>query len=91
RCLYGEDVQAVATDGKRATVTLGGVAGGERLEFDGLVICAGTASRGLAAQLGDRVNIYPVKGYSITVNLADEVSRASAPIVSLLDDETKLV
>ncbi|MDC6679047.1 FAD-dependent oxidoreductase, partial [Leclercia adecarboxylata] len=42
RCLYGEDVQAVATDGKRATVTLGGVAGGERLEFDGLVICAGT-------------------------------------------------
>jgi len=26
-------------------VTLGGVAGGERLEFDGLVICAGTASR----------------------------------------------
>jgi D-amino-acid dehydrogenase len=91
RCLYGEDVQAVATDGKRATVTLGGAAGGERLEFDGLVICAGTASRALAAQLGDRVNIYPVKGYSITVNLADEVSRASAPIVSLLDDETKLV
>ena len=45
----------------------------------------------LAAQLGDRVNIYPVKGYSITVNLTDEISRASAPTVSLLDDETKLV
>ncbi len=83
--------RAVATDGKRATVTLGGVGGSERLEFDGLVICAGTASRGLAAQLGDRVNIYPVKGYSITVNLIDEISRASAPTVSLLDDETKLV
>jgi len=54
-------------------------------------VCAGTASRDLAAQLGDRVNIYPVKGYSITVNLTDEISRASAPIVSLLDDETKLV
>ncbi|PRB84655.1 D-amino acid dehydrogenase [Pseudomonas sp. MYb185] len=91
RCLYGQDVKAVATDGKRASVTLGKDAGDEILQFDGLVVCAGTASRDLAAQLGDRVNIYPVKGYSITVNLTDEISRASAPIVSLLDDETKLV
>lgn len=91
RCLYGEDVKAVATDGKRASVTLGSSAGNEMLQFDGLVVCAGTASRDLAAQLGDRVNIYPVKGYSITVNLNDELSRASAPTVSLLDDETKLV
>jgi D-amino-acid dehydrogenase len=56
-----------------------------------MVVCAGTASRALAAQLGDSVNIYPVKGYSITVNLTDEASRAAAPVVSLLDDETKLV
>ena len=59
--------------------------------FDGIVVCAGVASRDFAAQLGDRVNIYPVKGYSITVNLNDEQSRAGAPNVSLLDDETKLV
>ena len=91
RCLYGEDVKGVSTDGKRASVTLGSSAGNEILQFDGLVVCAGTASRDLAAQLGDRVNIYPVKGYSITVNLTDEISRASAPVVSLLDDETKLV
>lgn len=91
RCLYGEDVKAVSTDGKRASVTLGSSAGNEILQFDGLVVCAGTASRDLAAQLGDRVNIYPVKGYSITVNLTDEISCASAPTVSLLDDETKLV
>jgi D-amino-acid dehydrogenase len=37
------------------------------------------------------VNIYPVKGYSITVNLDDEASQRGAPQVSLLDDETKLV
>jgi D-amino-acid dehydrogenase len=49
------------------------------------------ASRQFASQLGDRVNIYPVKGYSITVHLNDEASRAGAPTVSLLDDETKLV
>ena len=91
RCLYGEDVKAVASDGKCASVTLGSSAGDEVLQFDGLVVCAGTASRDLAAQLGDRVNIYPVKGYSITVNLNDELSRVSAPTVSLLDDETKLV
>jgi hypothetical protein len=45
----------------------------------------------LAAQLGDRLNIYPVKGYSITVNLEDSASQQAAPMVSLLDDETKLV
>ncbi|MCF7200788.1 D-amino acid dehydrogenase [Pseudomonas oligotrophica] len=91
RCRYGVEVKAVASDGKGASVTLAGSHGDECLQFDGLVVCAGTASRALAAQLGDRVNIYPVKGYSITVNLNDETSRASAPTVSLLDDETKLV
>jgi D-amino-acid dehydrogenase len=59
--------------------------------FDGVVICAGVESRGFAQQLGDRVNIYPVKGYSITVNLKDTQSQEGAPNVSLLDDETKLV
>ena len=59
--------------------------------FDGVVVCAGVGSRGLAAKLGDRVNIYPVKGYSITVNLNDEESRAAAPWVSLLDDKAKVV
>jgi len=64
---------------------------GGRETFDGVVVCAGVASRGLASRLGDRVNVYPVKGYSITVNLTDEASQAAAPWMSLLDDETKLV
>ena len=38
---------------------------------DAVVVCCGTSSRELAAQLGDRVNVYPVKGYSITVHLDD--------------------
>ena len=62
----------------------------ETTAVDGVVICAGLASRGLAHGLGDRVNIYPVKGYSITVDLQGE-SRRAAPWVSLLDDETKIV
>ena len=78
----------------------GGAASGEvtepgrerpALEVDAVVVCAGTGSRDLAASLGDRLNIYPVKGYSITVELDNERSRAAAPTVSLLDDQTKIV
>jgi len=47
----------------------GDSANSARSSFDGVVVCAGIESRRLAAQLGDRVNIYPVKGYSITVEL----------------------
>ncbi len=56
----------------------------EVLAADGIVICAGVASRDFAAMLGDRVPIYPVKGYSITVEMEDEDSRHAAPQVSLL-------
>jgi D-amino-acid dehydrogenase len=90
-CRYEQNVIALRSDGKTASVTVqeGGVQSAHH--FDGLVVCAGVESRGFASQLGDRVNIYPVKGYSITVNLLDAHSQAAAPTVSLLDDETKLV
>jgi D-amino-acid dehydrogenase len=91
RSLYGQDVQALRSDGSSASVTVRTDEGQQTHRFDGLVVCAGVLSRSFAAQLGDRVNVYPVKGYSITVNLLDEQSQAAAPIVSLLDDETKLV
>jgi len=63
----------------------------ELLRSDAVVICAGIASRHFAAMLGDRVNIYPVKGYSITVPLEDAQSREAAPWVSLLDEKAKIV
>jgi D-amino-acid dehydrogenase len=91
KLLMGQDVVSLASDGHAATVTTqeNGVA--QAHHFDGLVVCAGVASRQFASQLGDRVNVYPVKGYSITVNLLDAQSQQAAPQVSLLDDETKLV
>ncbi|MBQ1203908.1 MAG: FAD-dependent oxidoreductase, partial [Loktanella sp.] len=64
---------------------------GDEQCFDGIVISAGVASRKFAAGLGDRVNIYPVKGYSITVHLNDAASQAAAPTTSLLDDKAKIV
>jgi len=91
RCIYGQDVAALHSDGTHASVTVGAGAQRQTHRFDALVVCAGVASRAFAAQLGDRVNIYPVKGYSITVHLPDESSQLAAPNVSLLDDETKLV
>lgn len=92
------DVQALSHGGGRPSVTFmpqassqGGTVQTETRSFDGLVLCAGVASRRLAAMVGDRVNIYPVKGYSITVMLEDEESQAAAPWVSLLDDAAKIV
>lgn len=55
------------------------------------MISAGVQSRAPGAQLGDCLNVYPVKGYSIRVMLGDEQCQAAAPPGSLLDDETKLV
>ena len=64
---------------------------GQEERFDSIVVSAGVASRKFAKMLGDRVNVYPVKGYSITVNLDDTVSQAAAPTTSLLDDKAKIV
>lgn len=89
--LFGHAVRALRTDGDRVAITTECAGEVDTREFDGVVICAGVGSRELAAQVGDRVNVYPVKGYSITVNLTDARSQAAAPTVSLLDDETKLV
>ena len=91
KTLYEQSVEKIGSDGKRVHITLNQAGRSHVVSFDKVVICAGVESRQLAAQLGDLVNIYPVKGYSITVNLPDSASQAGAPIVSLLDDETKLV
>ncbi|WP_235538140.1 D-amino acid dehydrogenase [Sphingomonas sp. Root720] len=86
---HGAGVPEVHASGESVSVRLEGE--GETVAGDALVVCAGIASRRIAAMLGDRVNIYPVKGYSITVGLGDEASRAAAPIVSLLDEDAKIV
>jgi D-amino-acid dehydrogenase len=92
RTLYEQDVVSIASNNAQAIITVAQKEAQPSVHsFDGVVVCAGVASRQFAAQLGDSVNIYPVKGYSITVNLNDAQSQAGAPTVSLLDDETKLV
>ena len=91
KTLYGHTVTELSADQSNAWVTSFDGEQQVRNTFDGVVVCAGVGSKELAAKLGDRVNIYPVKGYSITVELDDDASRQAAPTVSLLDDATKLV
>lgn len=57
-------------------------------EYDAVVVSAGVGSVELASQVGDTLDIYPVKGYSITIN---NVNKKHLPIVSLLDDQAKIV
>ncbi len=63
----------------------------EQSRFDKVIVCSGVMSRDLARGLGDRMNVYPVKGYSITVNLPTPADQQAAPWTSLLDDSAKIV
>ena len=56
--------------------------------YDAVVICNGVGSVQLAKTVGDSIDIYPVKGYSITINNVDP---KFLPKVSLLDDQAKIV
>ena len=59
----------------------------ELLDTDLIIICAGIGSKKLAHGLSENLPIYPVKGYSITINNPGK----TAPWTSLLDDEEKIV
>lgn len=58
------------------------------LKADAYVLALGSFSPLLAAPLGIRLNIYPAKGYSVTMPVADPTRAYN---VSLTDDEYKLV
>ncbi|TEA70029.1 D-amino acid dehydrogenase [Allopusillimonas ginsengisoli] len=92
---YGREVHSIDFSEGAPTLNLlpTGLSRGEseRVPGDAVVVCGGVGSRRLAALCGDRLNVYPVKGYSITVHLDDAASQAAAPWVSLLDERAKIV
>lgn len=59
-------------------------------QFDAIVVAAGIGSVDLARTVGDKLDIYPVKGYSITINVRPD-QKHLIPKVSLLDDQAKIV
>lgn len=62
-----------------------------KLHQDIIIIANGIGSIKLAKNFGDKLPIYPVKGYSVTIPAIDIKSFESMPTVSLLDDQAKIV
>lgn len=56
--------------------------------YNTVVVANGVGSEKLANSVGDSLGIYPVKGYSITINNVDP---KYLPQLSLLDDQAKIV
>jgi D-amino-acid dehydrogenase len=88
--LFSHDIKALRAHGGKIDYVEATAADGKfvRLQADAYVLALGCFSPLLAAPLGVRLNIYPAKGYSVTMPVADP---ARAYEVSLTDDEYKLV
>ena len=94
RLRYGVSVDALAAIGSGAARRIDGVqvrdetGAAARLKADAYLVCMGAYSPMLTRPLGLGLAIYPAKGYSVTMPVADA---ARAHTVSLTDDEYKLV
>ncbi len=75
-------------EGSRVHVRLNGDLGNTQLSADNMVVCMGAWSAPLLRPIGIYLNIYPAKGYSITLPIEHE---DCAPFVSLTDDEYRLM
>ena len=77
---------------RRLIATGGRITGVEtdegRLDADAVVLALGSYTPLLLRPLGLALPVYPAKGYSVTIPVATE---GSAPSVSLIDDEFKMV
>ncbi len=86
---YGVEVERIASAGGQvAAVVVNEATGPALLTADAYVLALGSYSPLLLRPLGIGLPIYPAKGYSATLTLADD---SHAPSVSITDDERKLV
>lgn len=87
---YGADIERLMIDDQHVTSLHLVDSFGRRgaVTGDAYVIAAGSFSKALARRAGERLPIYPVKGYSATVNLRD---KARAPTVSITDESRRMV
>ena len=81
---YGVTVREILLDGRRVTGvrTDTGV-----VEADAVVMALGSYSPGILRPTGIRIPVYPVKGYSLTLPIADE---AAAPTSTVMDETYKI-
>ena len=86
---FGMDIERIASGGSKiAAVVARGNEGAELLTADAYVVALGSYSPLLMKPLGITLPVYPAKGYSATLTLAES---SVAPMVSVTDDECKLV
>ena len=82
--LYDTSIEALETEGGR----IAGVRTDRgTIRGDAYLVALASFSPGLLRPLGLQVPIYPVKGYSVTVPIADE---SCAPVSTLLDESYKI-
>jgi len=88
--LYDTRVEALERDGDALSGVGISSAAGERtrLNADAYVVALGSYSPLLLRRIGIHVPVYPAKGYSVTLRIADA---ARAPRVSLIDEALKIV
>ncbi|MGE0658472.1 MAG: D-amino acid dehydrogenase [Reyranellaceae bacterium] len=82
---FGTRVRKLRRDGNKLTA-LETSAG--PVEADAFVLAGGYESRALAGEVGVDLPIYPIKGYSLTVDVADATA---APAASVTDYANKIV
>ena len=81
---WGESIQRVEVEGGRAT---GVVTDKGTIKADAVVMALGSYSPMLMRPLGIRLPVYPVKGYSLTIPIADA---ALAPESTVMDESYKI-
>ncbi|GAB3539835.1 D-amino acid dehydrogenase [Noviherbaspirillum agri] len=81
---YGVTIQRLASDGRKITAVK--TSEGD-LKADGYVLALGSYSPLLLRELGIRIPVYPIKGYSITVPIHDA---AFAPESTVMDETYKV-
>jgi D-amino-acid dehydrogenase len=86
--IYGHRVANIVEQDDNQLVCMKGPERWYARRYAHVVIAAGANSSGLGFNLYDWVNVYPVKGYSITIPVADG---NLLPRTSLLDDSAKIV
>jgi D-amino-acid dehydrogenase len=84
RLRFNETIQSLLTDGKRITGVVTNVG---RVQADAYLVALGSYSPLLLRSLGVHIPVYPVKGYSITVPIADP---AGAPESTVMDETHKV-
>ena len=86
---FGLTIERIASGGSKiAGVVVHGQNGAELLTADAYVVALGSYSPLLTKPLGISLPVYPAKGYSATLTLAEG---SVAPTVSVTDDGCKLV